>query len=370
MVITHITTVHKRFDTRIFLKQCRSLNENNYKVNLIVADGQGDQVIEGIKIYDTGKYKSRTLRVLFSPFKVLKIAIRKKSDLYHFHDPELIPIGIILRMMKRRVIFDAHEDIPNQLLSKPYIPNILKPLISKTYDIFDRLVCNIWSGVIGATPFIKDKYLSYGCSAVAVNNFPILEEFSHMNFSDYRKKNQVFYIGAFSLTRGIKEMVYAMKHVKSDTTLVLGGEFADNNFENEVKNINCWSKVDHKGWLPRSDVQKNLQSSFAGLVVLHPTKSYLDSLPVKMFEYMSAGVAVIASDFPLWSSIINTEKCGICVDPLLPSSIANAIDYLSENPDKAMEMGKNGRKAIINKYNWENEKEVLLSFYSSILNNK
>jgi glycosyltransferase involved in cell wall biosynthesis len=364
MIVTHLTTVHKRFDTRIFLKQCRSISENGYEVILIVADGQGSQIVDGIKIIDVGKFQSRALRVLFSPFQVLYVIMKNKSHLYHFHDPELIPIAIFLRVIGRKVIFDAHEDIPHQIFSKPYLPRMLKPWISKIYNILDKSISKIWSGVIGATPFITDKYSSFGANAIAVNNFPILDEFSRDNL---KREKKVCYIGAFSLVRGIKQMVLAMEHVENNTALILGGEFADKKFKNEVTKLDSWLRVDHKGWLSREEIEENLKSSLAGLVVLHPTKSYLESLPVKMFEYMSAGVAVIASDFPFWNSIIKSEKCGLCVDPMCPISIAEAINFITANPEKATEMGKNGREAIINKYNWDNEKKVLLSFYASIL---
>ncbi len=95
--------------------------------------------------------------------------------------------------------------------------------------------------------------------------------------------------------------------------------------------------------------------------------NHVDAQPNKMFEYMSAGIPVIASDFPLWREIIEGCGCGICVDPLDPKKIAEAIDYLVDNPEIARRMGENGRKAVYDRYNWDVEEKKLLALYDSLL---
>ena len=101
----------------------------------------------------------------------------------------------------------------------------------------------------------------------------------------------------------------------------------------------------------------------AGLVTLHPTPKYQTALPVKMFEYMIAEVPVIASNFPYWSDIVNDAGCGICVDPMKPEEIRGAVDYICRHPDIAREMGRNGREKVLEKYNWDREKEKLFALY-------
>ena len=128
-----------------------------------------------------------------------------------------------------------------------------------------------------------------------------------------------------------------------------------------------WQKVDFLGYVDREGINRTLNSSVAGLVVLHPTISYIDSLPVKMFEYMCAGIPVIASDFPLWRSIIDNAQCGLCVDPLETQEIADAIDYLVTHPEEARAMGENGRKSVIERYNWSIEEAKLFDFYDQVL---
>jgi glycosyltransferase involved in cell wall biosynthesis len=83
---------------------------------------------------------------------------------------------------------------------------------------------------------------------------------------------------------------------------------------------------------------------------------------------MASGLPVIASNFPLWKEIVNGNKCGICVDPLRPSDIAQAVEYLINHPESRKEMGRKGKNAVFKTYNWENESEKLISLYERILN--
>jgi glycosyltransferase involved in cell wall biosynthesis len=135
----------------------------------------------------------------------------------------------------------------------------------------------------------------------------------------------------------------------------------------EIGQYQEWKSVKFLGYLNREDVNKILSESKVGLVTLHPIPNYLESLPVKMFEYMSAGIPVVASDFPLWKEIIEGNKCGICVDPLNPKEIAKAVNYIIDNPKEAQKMGENGKKAVENKYNWKIEEKKLLNLYKGIL---
>lgn len=363
--IAHLTSAHPRFDTRIFVKQSTSLAKL-YTTYLIVADGKGNEKVNDVNIIDIGKLNGRKNRILNAPKAIFEQALKVNADIYHLHDPELIPIGLKLKKLGKKVVFDAHEDLPNQIMSKHYLNKFSKKILSFLVKRYEQYACSQLDGIVAATPFIRDKFLNINANTIDINNFPKTEEFIKIEHSNLTDNNYVCYIGGLADVRGITQMVEAIDFA-DDTRLLIAGNFADANLESKVKQVNGWKKVDFLGYVDREGIQNTLSKSFAGLVVLHPTQSYLDSLPVKMFEYMCAGIPVIASDFPLWRSIVDEAQCGLCVDPLNPSAIASAIKTLNTNRIEAKKMGENGRIAVLEKYNWNIEERKLFEFYSKIL---
>ncbi len=364
--ITHLTSAHPRYDTRIFIKECSSLAKiSNYNVSLVVADGLGDEEKNNVNIIDIGaKTGSRVSRMTTTVKKVYNRAVELDSDIYHLHDPELMPVGLKLKKLGKKVIFDAHEDLPKQLLSKPYLNKFLLKILSKTVGWYESYACKKFDAIVAATPYIKEKFLHINSSSVDINNFPIVEELANKTAWSM-KKDEVCYIGAIAKVRGIKELVGAIGQIGT-VRLNLAGRFSEQSVEVEVRAYKGWSSVNELGFLDRADVADILSRSKAGVVTLHPISNYLDALPVKMFEYMAAGLPVVSSDIELWQEIVEQSDCGICVDPLSPEAIAEAISYIINNPKEAEEMGKNGKKAVLERYNWHMEEVKLYRLYEEL----
>lgn len=345
---------------------CRSLVAAGHEVTLVVADGLGDSLSQGVQVRDVGRTSGRLRRMTVSVVRVLREALRQTADLYHIHDPELIPAGLLLRVSGRRVVFDAHEDLPKQLLGKPYLGRSAARALSFMFAAFERMTLPFFSGIISATPIIASKFASMHSRSVAVNNFPLLEELGSEGDWD-QKRLRVAYVGAISRIRGVREVVDGLALVRSDVRLDLVGEVLDRGLAAELAASPGWSRVDAHGHVGRAGVRDLLASAMAGIVTFLPAPNHIDAQPNKMFEYMSAGLPVIASDFPLWREIIDGAQCGVCVDPRAPEQIARAVDRILADPDAARAMGARGRAAVLSKFNWKNEERVLLDFYSTVI---
>ena len=359
--IAHITSAHPRYDTRIFHKMCKSLAKN-YEVNLMVADGKGNEKRDNIDIIDVGKPKNRKDRILNTTKTILQKALEIDAKNYHLHDPELIPVGLKLKKEGKKVIFDSHEDVPKQILAKHYLNSFSKKVASFFYSKYEIYSLKKFDFVIAATPIIKEKFLREGIKSENINNFPLVDDFLKIN---PEFEEDVFcYIGTLYKTRGIEEIVEAIEKV--DAKLIIAGKFYDKSFEEHIKSLKGWQKVDYRGFVQKEEMLDILKNSIAGLVTLHPTPSYVEAYPVKMFEYMASGIGIIASDFFLYKKLLKND--GIFVNPLNTDEIVNAMQYCVENREKIKKMGERSRKLIKEKYNWKREEEKLFKIYEKVLN--
>jgi glycosyltransferase involved in cell wall biosynthesis len=368
-VIVHLTSAHPRTDVRIFLKECRSLAQRGHAVTLLVADGLGAEVRDGVQIESVPRTKGRLGRMGLAPIRLLWKALHLRADLYHLHDPELIPMGVFLKAWGAKVVFDAHEDLPKQVLNKSYLPLPVRRIVSTVTSAFLRITFPWFDGLVAATPTIRNILLRINTNTIDINNYPILGELVTGDRS-ISLNRFVCYVGAISRIRGVFELVSALELLPKDIRLQLAGPFEDSAVETSLKGMEGWHQVDYLGVIGRDGVRQAMAASMVGIVTLLPAPNYLDSQPIKMFEYMSAGLAVVASDFPLWQSILGEGPCGLCVNPQDPKAIADAILSLVSQPEVALAMGRHGQKAVRERFNWEVESNKLGSYYDSILSPK
>lgn len=255
MKICHLTSAHPRFDTRIFLKQCCSLAKK-YDTYLIVADGKGDDFKNNVNILDIGLFSGRINRIVNAPKVIYLKALQVNADLYHIHDPELIPLGIKLKKLGRKVIFDAHEDLPKQILTKHYLNSFFKKMLSKFFEIYEKKQCAKFDGVVTATPYIRDKFMKINNSVIDINNFPTTKEFSHMTkeFIDSEPLTSVCYVGAIDVMRGVGSNIDSLP-TDGSVSLLLAGKFSNQKFYEECKEKENWRNVEYYGFANRELVQ-------------------------------------------------------------------------------------------------------------------
>lgn len=364
--VCHVTTVHPRYDARIFLKEARSVAQAGYETHLVVGDGYGDEVRDGVHIHDIGKRPaSRRKRMRQQPARAIRAVRALSPAVVHLHDPELLPLGVKLAKAGLRVIYDAHEDVPRQIQNKYWIPRLWRMPVARGFEWFENRAVRRFAGVVGATPQIAARFAGLGVYSVCVNNFPLRDEMVPAAGIDRRKSRSVCYTGVITRLRGIVEIVRALPLVP-DVRLILCGKFGDPGLEDEIRLEEGWQQVDYRGEVGRAEVADAMASSFAGLVTYLPAPNHGDAQPNKLFEYMSASLPVIASNFPVWEQMVQAPGAGICVDPTSSQQIANAIWRLRDNPDEVERMAAAGRSAVVGRYNWENEAKNLIAFYEEV----
>jgi glycosyltransferase involved in cell wall biosynthesis len=324
--VCHISTVHNAFDDRIFHKECVSLAKAGFDITLIVKHDK-NEVVNGVKISALSKNSSRSYRII-SQFIAFSKAIKVKAEVCHFHDPELMLIGVLLRLFGKKVIYDVHEDIVKQVYYKKWI-----------------------------------KF-------TFIRNYPIIELIDNQptNNSKLEKTIRLIYAGGLTEVRGIKEIIASLEFISQDIELLLLGPWESDEYLQECKNLSSWSKVKYIGRLNLEEVYPYIKSSDIGLSLLYPAKNYITSLPVKAFEYMACEKPMIMSNFEYWQEIFG--DVALFCDPMNPKEIALCIQQLIEDKSKAHELGERGRKLILEKFSWEAESIRLVEMYQGLSKKK
>jgi glycosyltransferase involved in cell wall biosynthesis len=368
--IVHLTSVHPAFDVRIFHKECKSIARAGYDVTLIAAHDR-DETVDGVRMKAMARASSRVSRMLNTTWAICRQAIREDADLYHFHDAELIPVALLMRMRGKKVVYDVHEDVPADILSKQYIPGPLRRPIAWLAGLIEMKSSRYFSAIVAATSPISRRFGFRSGDTVVVSNYPVLDEDCAVELRPWarRSASAVVYAGLLSEDRCIREIVQAISLVRPnlEATLSLAGRFSPPGYAREVMGAEGWRKVNSLGAVSRSDVSRLLNDARAGLCVYRPDPNCLEAAPNKLFEYMQAGLPVIASDFPGFREIIHTVGCGLLVDPLDSKSIACAIEYVLTHPEEAEQMGRRGHEAVNRTFNWASEECKLLTLYAALL---
>jgi glycosyltransferase involved in cell wall biosynthesis len=364
-----LTSAHPTFDVRIFHKEGKALARAGYEV-ILVASGKIDGTYEGVTLKCLPVWKSRSDRFLRGTAAVYRLARQADADVYHFHDPELIPVALLLLIQGKKVVYDIHEDLPRTIVYKTYIPRALVKPISRTVELIEDCASCRFSALITASPQIASRFTKRNRNLAVVNNYPKMEEIQIPSGNSFKDRERtLLYVGMrITRSRGAEEMVRSMAFLPKDlgAELKLVGNWEDPELASSLETLAGWDRTTFLGLLDRGGVAGELQKAYAGLVILHPEPNYVTSQPVKLYEYMCAGIPVIASDFPVWREFVTKARCGLLVDPMKPQEIAEAMEYLLRNPEEAEEMGRRGYQAIVEHFNWSNEEEELLRFYNKL----
>lgn len=365
--VTHFSTVHNANDTRIIDKECLSLVQAGYDVTF-VARYDMREMKYGVLIIPLESPKNIVDRLFLSTIKIFRIIRQTNADLYHFHDPELIPVGLLLKALGNKVIYDVHEDYEEFFKARDWLTPFLKKAFSFFWWQFEKFSCYFFDYIIVVAQNWRDKFPQK--NAEVISNVPPLR---FITDHSPRKNKDVFklvYVGTLDKFRGIDIAIDSLPFItKMKVELHIMGALKN---PAQLDLFNRQPQVRYHGRVPWHKLREALDGADAGLLLLRPDSLNLNTSGennTKLFEYMSAGVPVIFSDFPRLRAFIDGLGAGLAVDPTNPRKIAEAVEFLYENPAIRKEMGANGIKAVIEQYNWEAQEEKLLKVYEYVLSN-
>lgn len=366
MHIVHISSVHNSNDPRIRRKQLRSVvSTSGWRATFITGDlcaVEGDGV-GVVRVYPgNGARLSRLL--VTAPYAVFK-AFLKDADVYHFHDPELIPWAWLLRVKGRPVVYDIHEDYVTSVRQKRYLPSWMRSAAVGLVDVVERLGTGVFHRVIA------ERYYSRRFpSAEPILNYPSSELLETGDAFD-PKSFKVLYTGNVTLDRGALQMARLLRAQSKWSVTAIGRcpeGLAAAMREEAGPRADHLRLVGEGHYIPFEDILGAYRAGgwLAGIALFPDTEHYREKELTKFFEYMAVGLPIVASDFPVWRELLVGNRVGLCVDPENPSAVEEALNWLRSNPQEAQAMGARGRELVRSVFNWEQEGERLIGFYKRV----
>ncbi len=363
--ICHITSVHKPEDVRVFHKECVSLAKAGYDVYLVQRGESYEK--NGVHIAGFGEAAGgRLKRMTLVARRAYETALALDADVYHFHDPELLPYGLKLKRKGKKVVFDSHEDTLESILEKAWIPAPVRKLAYRWFKGRQEKVCREIDAVITVTPHMVDFFRRLNPRTIQVSNFPILDGAPPPAAP---QPGTLAFAGGISRHWNHHVIIKALERLPDCRYRLCGS--GDGAYLRELQALPAWKQVQYLGKLPHEEIPAFLSSCAIGMAVVSYSRNsdWKNGTMgnTKIFEEMMAGLPVVCTDFVLWREFVDRWRCGIRVDPEDPDAVAAAVQYLLDHPEEARRMGENGRRAVKEEFNWGAEEKKLLALYEEIL---
>lgn len=366
MRICHVTSAHPANDPRIAHKQAASASCAGHEITLVAPDLQVTPPAS-VHYHPIRRASGRFDRVFRVAPQALLAAARTSPDVYHLHDPELLLWVPLLRIFTRgQFVFDAHESLPDQIMSKHWIPSPARRPLSGLTATALRLLTWFCSGLVHAVPHTVGTFAAR--PEIVVRNFPIVRRPN--DAAPVRREpgiTRLIYVGVISPIRGSIEMVEACAKASetSATRLQLVGRLEPPTHLSELESLSGWPCAEYEGVIDHQAVSALLAQADIGLALLHPVPNYLISYPTKVFEYVAAGLSVVVSDFPLWRELFGALESVRFVDPMNADQIAETIVSLASDPQRES-AAKRAAQRVLDEMNWDTEFARLNDFYARL----
>lgn len=375
MRICHLAASHTTFSGRMFQREALSARAADFEVTIIgAADGfPADPADHGCRVIPLPK-TSRAGKLL-AAVRLFRLGRREQCDVYHCHDLASLAAGAALKLLRRgRLIYDAHEDYPRTHAANIAPPGTIRKMLHGVLATYEWPLARMSDAVLTVDPLICRKFLRMGAKACTLPNFPRLQPIhqTQEKSPDWRGRRVLIYSGGLTRQVAILETIAAIPQVREsypEILLVFIGAFSDTELRRRAKElVNSMDLTGHVAFLdevPMTSMREIYPECYAGLMLYASGNTYGDRLlfPVKLTEYMAAGLPIVASSFRGLAGILRTYNCGLVVNPDSPSAIAFGMMQLLNNPDHAHQLGRAARKAFERRFHWEAVESRLFAAY-------
>jgi glycosyltransferase involved in cell wall biosynthesis len=348
-------------------KEARCLASKGHQVTVIGTNPTGELDNEEERDGYTILRVPSTKRLFFKYFEfwknVKKLVGQSQYDIIHLHDLNVLPLATRLKRNTKITIYDSHENFPEQMSETFGFLGLWGYTWVEKYYI--KRVNGIVTAGITYSENLKRKYK---VESSWIANYPSRTDVEAAHKIDIPKeytsdkKFRVVHFGVMYHNLGYDKTVEAakilsQKYKSSEIEFLIMGKGAS--LEPMKQLINEYSLSDYfkvTGWMYYLDALSIMRSCDVGLILFQPGKNNYLRIPNRLYEYCSAGVPFIGSDFEgLRRATLGTEDIGILIDPTSPEEIAEAIETLFEEKDRLDKMKKKSADLYQTTFNWESE---------------
>jgi glycosyltransferase involved in cell wall biosynthesis len=354
--VCHFTTSHTELKSRSFHREFMPLAAHGFVVRYVAPVKSGGRR-HGVNLIPMPPRGNRVRRALAFPALLVQL-LRQRAGLYHFQDPQLLPLAFALKLFfRKRVVYDAYEDFPSIAANTRSVPDFLRPLASKLLARLESLAARCFDGVMTADPLTLRRLARRGTSRKLVfYNFPNLDLFPTPRAP--LKPFDVVYRGGLSERTGTLLLLDAMRLLatrRNPARLLLIGYFDSDAAEEAIRErihaLDLGANVEIRGRLDHESMARALGEARIGVCPLQPVPKFLLNIPVKIFEYWACGLPVVASDLPPIRPFFRTQHAGFLVPPQSQVRLAESIGWLLDHRQEAARMGQCGRYLVTQRFN-------------------